>query len=57
MDKKNYTAPMVNKVSLEVKNAVLGFCHSSPNMFPNDELGVCGAQPGSMGNPCPQTTP
>ena len=54
MDKKNYVAPSVSKVSLEVKNAVLGFCHSSPNMFPNDMLGACGAQ-GTVGNPCPQT--
>ena len=53
MDKKNYTAPMVNKVSLEVKNAVLGFCHSSPNFFPKEEpFGACGAQ--AIGNPCPQ---
>ena len=53
MDKKIYVAPMVSKVSLEVKNAVLGFCHSSPNLFPSDELGVCGSQ-GNPGTPCPQ---
>ena len=53
MDKKIYITPKVSKVSLEVKNAVLGFCHSSPNMFPNDELGVCGAQ-GNISTPCPQ---
>jgi len=54
MDKKIYIAPMVSKVTLEVKNAVLGFCHSSPNMFPNEEFGACAAQQGQFPNPCPQ---
>jgi len=29
MTKKTYEAPMVKKVSLDVKNAVLAVCHSS----------------------------
>lgn len=37
--KKPYTQPAVNKVILKSKNAILGFCHSSPNMFPKSELG------------------
>jgi len=36
MDKKLYTAPVVNKVKLVSKNTILGFCHSSPNLFPKD---------------------
>jgi hypothetical protein len=32
MEKKlPYEKPSVRKVSLEVKTAVLGFCHTSPN--------------------------
>ena len=55
MDKKIYIAPMVSKVSLEVKNAVLGFCHSSSNMFPNNEVGPCNAYlDQNFPNPCPQ---
>jgi len=32
--KKSYAAPKVTRVSLVVKNAVLGTCHSSPVMTP-----------------------
>jgi hypothetical protein len=28
--KKQYQAPKIEKVSLEMKNAVLGTCHTSP---------------------------
>ncbi len=34
MEKKFYEAPIVRKVELVYKNAVLGVCHSSPNMYP-----------------------
>jgi hypothetical protein len=34
MKKKPYQAPVVRKVHLEIKNAVLGNCHSSTNMDP-----------------------
>ncbi|HPS32134.1 MAG TPA: hypothetical protein PKW57_01390 [Anaerolineaceae bacterium] len=45
MNKKPYTPPAVSKVILKPKNAILGFCHSSPNLFPKNELG-CTAQVG-----------
>jgi len=41
MDKKPYTQPAVNKVKLVSKNAILGFCHSSPNLFPKDSVIFC----------------
>ena len=34
MNKKPYEAPVVKKVRLEIKNAVLAVCHSSPNLTP-----------------------
>ncbi len=34
MNKKPYEAPIVKKVRLEVRNAVLAVCHSSPNLSP-----------------------
>ena len=34
MNKKPYEAPVVIKVRLEIKNAVLAVCHSSPNLTP-----------------------
>lgn len=39
MQKKNYEAPKINRVKLEIKNSILSVCHSSPNMTP---LGVGG---------------
>ena len=30
MNKKPYEAPLVKKVTLEIKTAVLAVCHSSP---------------------------
>lgn len=41
MNKKQYTTPAVKKVKLVSKNAILGFCHSSPNLFPKDSLIWC----------------
>lgn len=41
MNKKQYTSPVVNKVKLISKNAILGFCHSSPNLFPMDSQVFC----------------
>ena len=41
MNKKQYSSPVVNKVKLVSKNAILGFCHSSPNLFPKDSLVEC----------------
>ncbi len=38
--KKKYSRPIINKVKLVTKNAILGVCHSSPNVFPKDpEIG------------------
>jgi hypothetical protein len=34
--KKPYEAPMVTRVSLDIKNAVLSVCHSSMIMDPMD---------------------
>jgi len=37
MEKKPYAAPVVKKVRLDIKNAVLAVCNSSPNfMDPKD---------------------
>jgi hypothetical protein len=36
MNKKPYEAPVVKKVSLEIKNAVLGVCHTSTALDPMD---------------------
>ena len=41
MNKKQYSSPVVNKVKLVSKNAILGFCHSSPNLFPKDSSVAC----------------
>jgi hypothetical protein len=40
MNKKPYTAPIVKKVRLEVKNAVLAVCHTSPQNV--RKLGLAG---------------
>lgn len=37
MNKKSYQAPTITKVRLEVKNAILAVCHSSPNITPRDD--------------------
>jgi len=41
MNKKQYTTPAVKKVKLVSKNAILGFCHSSPNLYPKDSEIFC----------------
>lgn len=51
MNKKTYTCPVVKKVTLVSKNTVLGFCHSSPNMFPKDSGFLCSDSIGG----CPTT--
>jgi len=55
MDKKQYSAPSVKQVSLEMKNTVLGFCHSSPNMFPNEPTIGLSCNTPVQGNSCPAT--
>ncbi len=52
MKKKQYTTPVINKVKLVSKNTVLGFCHSSPNLFPRDTSILC-YQQGGCSNPPP----
>jgi hypothetical protein len=37
MNKKQYQKPVVKKVRLVMKNAVLADCHSSPNLTPRDD--------------------
>ena len=41
MNKKPYEAPTVKTIRLEVRNAILAVCHSSPNMTPKDQIGTC----------------
>lgn len=43
MKKKDYESPKITRVKLEVKNAILAVCHSSPNMAPGppDEEDPC----------------
>lgn len=41
MNKKPYNTPIINKVKLVSKNTILGFCHSSPNLFPKDAQIYC----------------
>ncbi len=49
MNKKPYAAPQIKQVRLEIKNAILAYCHQSPDiMTPN--------QTGSGGPPCWATT-
>jgi hypothetical protein len=38
-DKKAYSTPTIRKVHLEVKESVLGTCHSSPVLTPSGEFG------------------
>ena len=46
MNKKPYTPPSITKVILKSKNAILGFCHSSPNLFPKGSPGGCSSTGG-----------
>jgi len=34
MNKKTYVMPIVQKVKLSLRDAILATCHSSPNMTP-----------------------
>ncbi len=42
-EKKYYQAPKIQRIQLVIKNAVLGTCHASPNLTP-ENLG-CGIDP------------
>lgn len=44
MEKKKYLKPEVKTIKISSKNAVLGICHSSPNMWPF-EFGVSCKRP------------
>ena len=46
MSKKEYRAPEVRKVKLQVKNAILAVCHTSPEQAPR------GGMPGAYTTPC-----
>ena len=52
MNKKTYQAPAVQRVRLAVKNAILGNCHSSPNLSPKDGAG-CNVTPNCYNAPSP----
>ena len=41
IDKKTYTAPVIKKVSLAVKNSILQSCHTSPENDPVSSEGLC----------------
>lgn len=41
-EKRHYEAPKVQKVRLVLKNAVLGTCHSSPTLTPQQGDGFGG---------------
>jgi hypothetical protein len=43
MNKKPYEAPIVKKVRLEVRNAVLAICYSSTNSSPKNDPFPCNA--------------
>lgn len=52
MNKKSYQAPTITKVRLEVKNAILAVCHSSPNVTPREEpYNDCSMDPGCYNSP------
>ena len=40
-NKKTYSAPVIKKVSLMVKNAILQSCHTSPENDPVTSGGLC----------------
>jgi len=50
MNKKRYEAPMVRRVRLVVKDAILGNCHSSPNLTPKSATS-CSTTPTGCWNP------
>jgi len=51
MNKKRYEAPVLKKVRLVVKNAVLGGCHSSPNLDPKEGGIACSTLTGCYNPP------
>ena len=47
MDKKQYQKPVVTRVELKIKNALLATCHSSPTTFdPRQGPVTCSASVG-----------
>ena len=51
--KTTYEPPIVNKVRLEIKNAVLANCHSSPNITPKSGTIQCSVSTGCYNPPTP----
>ena len=45
MKRKAYQAPLIRKVRLVVRSAVLGFCHSSPDNIPLIGVVTCAMAP------------
>jgi hypothetical protein len=43
MEKKKYGKPEIKVIKISSKNAVLGVCHSSPNMWPSGAAVSCKA--------------
>jgi hypothetical protein len=54
INKKQYEAPVVKKVRLEIKNAVLGVCNTSYDSTPRADglAGVCYLPVGAGGTGC-----
>jgi len=52
MNKKRYEAPVLKKVRLVVKNAILAQCHDSPVMDPKG-IAPCSQTPGCYNAPTP----
>ncbi len=40
-NKRRYEAPVIRKVQLAISNAILGSCHSSPNITPKTGVSTC----------------
>jgi hypothetical protein len=55
MSKTFYEAPSIKKVHLEIKNAVLGACHSSPNITPKAGVITCSVTTGCYNPPAGNT--
>ena len=51
MNKRIYQAPKVKMVKLEIKNAILAVCHSSPNLIPMIPGSGCDLTPGCYSGP------
>jgi hypothetical protein len=50
IQKKQYEPPTVKKVNLEIKNAVLALCHTSPDFTPST-TSPCQLTPGCYNAP------